>query len=322
MASPSVNFAIAIPQLFGEPQVDTALLQAFLTRAEGLGYHSVWVQEQILGRGAMLEPVTLLSYAAALTRTVRLGAAVLLTLLRNPVQLAKSLATLDQLSGGRLIVGVGIGSSTGIYPAFGLSPEHRVRRFTEGIRLMKLLWTEERVTFGGEFWKLNKVAMEPKPIQKPHLPLWFGAQHPAALRRSVALGDGWIGAGSTSTAEFNECARQLRIFLTEAKRDPSTLPIGKRVYLALDSNKARALKRLQEWFGERYGSVELAERVCLFGDTQEIINGLREIRDAGATLILLNPVFDELDHLDRLAHEVVPVLSGEPARSRNVTVSG
>ena len=197
-----VRFAIAIPQIFSQPRVDTATLQSFLTRAEALGYHSAWVQEQILGRTASLEPVSLLTYAAALTRTLRLGSAVLLTPLRSPVQLAKSLSTLDQLSDGRLIVGVGLGGNTRIYPAFGLSPEKRARRFTEGLQLMKRLWTEERVTFDGEFWKLENVAMEPKPIQKPHPPIWFGARHPAALRRAVELGDGWIGAGSSSIAEF------------------------------------------------------------------------------------------------------------------------
>ena len=103
-----VKFGMAIPQIFAVPQADTAALRAFLTRAEALGFHSVWVQEQILGRGmASLEPVALLSYAAAMTRSLRLGSAVFLTLLRNPVQLAKSLATVDQLSNGRLIVGVG-----------------------------------------------------------------------------------------------------------------------------------------------------------------------------------------------------------------------
>lgn len=304
-----VGFAIAIPQIFSQPRVDAAALQTFLTRAEALGFESAWVLEQILGQAASLEPVALLSYAAAVTRRLRLGSAILLTPLRNPVQLAKGLATVDQLSGGRLIVGVGLGGSTRVYPAFGLSPEGRVRRFAEGIRLMKRLWTEERVSFKGEFWTLENAAMEPKPIQKPHPPVWFGAHQPAALRRAVELGDGWIGAGSSSTADFKAQAAQVRAHLAEAGRDPSTFSIAKRVYLAVDPDKARALGRLREWCGRFYGNPALADRVAIVGDAQEVIGGLREVRAAGAELLLLNPVFDELPHLELLAGEIVPALA-------------
>jgi probable F420-dependent oxidoreductase len=308
MTAPQVKLAIAIPQIFSQPRADTATLATFLTRAEALGYESVWVQEQILGRVRSLEPVSLLTYAAALTRTVRLGSAVLLTPLRNPVQLAKSLSTLDQLSGGRLIVGVGLGGNTRIYPAFGFSPERRVRRFVEGLQVMKRLWTEERVTFDGEFWKLENATMEPKPVQKPHPPVWFGARHPAALKRAVELGDGWIGAGSSSTAEFKEQIAQIRACLSEAKRDPSAFAIVKRVYLAVDSDRPRAMGRLRQWFGAYYGNEAMAERVSIVGSREEVVEGLREIRSAGAELLLLNPVFDELHHLELLAGEIAPLL--------------
>ena len=304
-----VRFAVAIPQVLTQSSADTATLQTFLTRAEALGYESAWVMEQILGQAPSLEPVTLLSYAAAVTRRLRLGLAVLITPLRNPVQLAKSLATLDQLSGGRLMVGVGLGGNTRIYPAFGLSPERRVQRFAEGLRLMKRLWTEDRVTFDGEFWKLENAAMEPKPIQKPHPPLWFGGRQPAALRRAVELGDAFMGAGSNSTAEFREQVAHVRTYLAEARRDPSTFPIAKRVYLEVDPDKARALERLRKWFGLFYGNPTLADRVAIVGDAQECIAGLREVRAAGAELILLNPVFEEVRYLDLLASEVVPAVS-------------
>lgn len=307
-----LKFAMAIPQVLSQPRTDPAALRRFLTRAEALGCHSAWVVEQILGQAATLEPVTLLSYAAAVTRTIGLGSAVLLTPLRSPVQLAKSLSTVDQLSAGRLIVGVGLGGNTGIYPAFGVSAERRVRRFTEGLRLMKRLWTEERVTFDGEFWKLENAAMEPKPVQKPHPPIWFGARQPPALKRAVELGDGWIGAGSSSTEEFKEQVAQLRAYLAEAGRDPSTFSIGKRVYLAVDQDKARALGRLREWFGRFYRNPALAERVSVAGAAQEVIARLRELRAAGAELLLLNPVFEEMDHLELLADQIVPAVGNGP----------
>ncbi len=300
-----VTFAIALPQIFRQPDLDLAELQRFLGRTEALGYHSVWVQEQVLGAAASLEPVTLLGYAAALTRRVRLGVAVLLTPLRPPVQLAKSLATLDQLSAGRLIAGVGLGGRLNLYPAVGLTAERRVRRFVEGLELMKRLWTEDRVSADG-FWKLESATIAPKPFQKPHPPIWFGARHPDAIRRAVTLGDGFIGAGSSSTADFRGQVEHLRRFLADAKRDPASFPIGKRVYLAVDADKPRAKARLREWFGWYYGNAGMADQVAVVGSSAECAAGLRDVREAGAGFILLNFVADELECAELAAREIVP----------------
>ena len=141
---PAVKFGIAIPQGFGKEPVDVALIENFLGQADTLGFHSLWVQEVI--DAALLEPVMLLTYAAALTQRIRLGSAILLTALRSPLQVAKTLSSLDHLSRGRLIVGVGLGSNTEVYPGYGISTEKRLRRFIDGIDLLKALWTEERVS--------------------------------------------------------------------------------------------------------------------------------------------------------------------------------
>lgn len=303
-----VELAVAIPQTFGEGPVDPPRIREFLARAEALGFGSAWVVEQILGRISSLEPVQLLTYAAALTERLRLGSAVLLTALRSPVHLAKSLATLDHLSGGRLIVGVGLGGNPKIYPAFGSTADRRAARFAESIRVMKLLWTEPRVTFAGDFWKLEKAAMEPKPVQKPHPPIWFGAHHPNALKRAAELGDGFMGAGSASTARFADEVRTLRSLLAQAGRDPARFPIGKRVYIAVDRDRARAARRLAEWFGAFYGRPEWAEEVAVAGDVPECLDRLAQVVAAGASLLLLNPVFDELEHLERFASELAPKL--------------
>jgi probable F420-dependent oxidoreductase len=306
--STRVELAVAIPQTFPEGQIDQRRLREFLGRAEALGFGSAWVVEQILGGIPSLEPVELLAYAAAVTERLRLGAAVLLTALRSPVHLAKSLATLDHLSGGRLIVGVGLGGNAKIYPAFGITAERRAARFAESIRVMKLLWTEPRVTFTGAFWKLENAAMEPKPLQKPHPPVWFGAHHPNALKRAAELGDGFIGAGSISTAQFTEEVKTLRQLLAQAGRDPARFPIGKRVYIAVDRDRGRAGRRLAEWFGAFYGRPALAEQAAVWGDGPECLDGLARVMAGGARLILLNPVFDELDHLERFASELAPKL--------------
>ena len=153
---------------------------------------------------------------------MRLGCAVFVSTLYSPVHLAKSLSTLDQLSRGRIEIGVGTGGRGRRFAAFGVDPRRYVARFTEGLALMKALWTEPRVTFDGEFWQLQDAAMEPKPFQKPYPPVWFGAAT-AALRRAVRRGDGFFGAGSTPTARFAEQVPVVREALAEAGR-PAELP--------------------------------------------------------------------------------------------------
>ena len=303
-----VELGVAIPQTRLDGAFDVEKLRGFLARAEALGVQSAWVVEQVLGSIRSLEPVALLTYAAACTERLRLGSAVLLTALRSPVHLAKSLATLDHLSGGRLTVGVGLGGNPRIYPAFGLQAARRATRFAEGLRLMKRLWTDERVTFEGEFFKLQNASMEPKPLQKPHPPLWFGGHHPNALRRAVELGDGFIGAGSVSTATFLGEVKLLKSLLEEAGRDPARFPLGKRVYIAVDHDRARAGRRLAEWFGAFYGKPELAAEVSVWGDPGECVDRLAEITAAGVGFLMLNPVFDESEQLEQFASRIAPKL--------------
>ena len=303
-----VRVAAGIPQAWTTGGIDRPRIRRFLERAEALGFESAWVVEQVLGTLPCLEPVELLSWAAALTSRIRLGTAVLLTPLRSPVHLAKSLATLDQLSGGRLDVGIGLGGNPKIYAAFGISAARRVARFNEGLRLMQALWTEPRVTFAGEFWQLENAAVEPKPLQRPHPPLWVGAHHPDAFRRSVAWAKGFMGAGSATTATFAKEVALLRTLLTEAGRDPGSIEIGKRVYVGVDRDRDRAGRRMAEYFGGFYGRAELAAEVSVWGSVDQVVAGLREVTAAGAELVMLNPVFDEVEQLEVLAAEVVPRL--------------
>ena len=303
-----VRLAVGIPQAWTTGGIDRAGIRQVLEQAESLGFESAWVVEQVLGSVPSLEPVELLTWAAAVTSRIRLGTAVLLTPLRSPVHLAKSLATLDQLSGGRLDVGIGLGGNAKVYPAYGITAARRVARFNEGLRLMRALWTEPRVTFAGEFWQLENAAMEPKPIQRPHPPLWLGGHHPDALRRAIPWAAGFMGAGSASTATFAREVELLRRLLAEAGRDPATMDVGKRVYVAVDRDRERAGRRLAEYFGAFYGRPPLAAEVSVWGSVDECAAGLREVVDAGARLLLLNPVFDEREQLEVLTADVVPRL--------------
>jgi probable F420-dependent oxidoreductase len=304
-----IRVGIAIPQDFINRPLDIPYLHTYLARAEELGYESAWVQEQVVGTVPVLEPITLLTYAAALTQKLRLGTSVMITVLRNPVQLAKSLTSLDLLSQGRLTVGIGVGNQRREDAAFGLPLERRVRRFVEGIEVMKALWTQPRVNHKGEYWALEEISQEPKPTQKPHPPLWFGARAPAALRRAVRLGDGWMGAGSSSTADFKSQAQTVRELLDEARRDPDTFAISKRVYIAVDANRSRAEERLRAWFGVRYGNADMGSRVAVWGSAHECVDQLAEIVGAGAGHLLLNSAFDDLEQLDAFAKEIIPHLA-------------
>src|SRR5918912_934011 len=221
-----------MPQRFADGTFDPQSFRAFLGRAEVLGFESAWTQEQVLGTFPQLAPTETMTFAAASSEHIRLGCAVFVTPLHNPVHLAKSLSTLDQMSRGRVEVGVGTGGGGRAFAAFEVAPDSVVPRFTEGLRLMKALWTEPAVTFQGRFWQLDGAAMEPKPFQQPHPPIWFGGHHPAALRRAVRHGEGFFGAGSSMTAQFAEQVQQVRDALAAAGRDVATFRIAKRVYIA------------------------------------------------------------------------------------------
>jgi len=299
----AVKFGIAIPQAFNKQPVDVVLIKNFLQQADTLGYHSVWVQEVL--DASLLEPASLLTYAAALTQNVRLGSAVLLTTLRIPLQMAKTLATLDQLSQGRLIFGAALGSNTQNYPAYGIAAERRLRRFLEGLALIKKLWTEERVSHDGEYWQLHDERLETKPIQRPHPPIWLGGSHPNALRRAVQLGDGWIG-GRTAIDKFKTHVIAVVQILEELNRDPADFMIGKRVYIAVDSNRTRAERKLNQWFSQVYGASDIAGSAAIYGSEQECIDKLGEVVFAGAKLLILNPISDHMEHLEGLAKNILP----------------
>jgi probable F420-dependent oxidoreductase len=299
-----MRFAISIPQRFADGTFDPTRLRDYLTRAEGLGFHSAWTQEAVLGSDPVLAPLELMTFAAACTERLRLGCAVFVGSLHNPVHLAKGISTLDQLSRGRVEVGIGIGGGGRMFSAFEVDPALLVARFTEGLRLMKACWTEPRITFSGRFWQLDGASQEPKPFQKPYPPLWIGGSHPTAVRRALRYGNGFFGAGSSTTAQFAQQVLVLRAALAEAQQDPSTFQIAKRVYIAIDDNITRAHERVDTALKRIYGSSGLSA-VAVYGPPSACITGLREVADAGAELIQLHLLFDEAEQMERLTAEVL-----------------
>jgi probable F420-dependent oxidoreductase len=305
----AVRFGISIPQFFADGEFDPAAYRTYFARAEELGFDSAWAQEQVLGAAPQLSPLETMTYAAACTQRLRLGCVVFVSTLHNPAHLAKSIATLDQLSRGRIEVGVGTGGPVRPFAAFGVDPERYVARFTEGIALMKALWTEPRVTFDGEFWQLRDAAMEPKPFQKPYPPLWFGGSGPAALRRAVRLGHGFFGAGSTPTAKFADQVLLVRQALAGAGRPAGGFPIAKRLYVAIDADAERARRRinaaLERLYGRRIPDIEAA---AFAGTPADCVAAVREVAAAGAELTLFTPMYSPAEHAEILAAEVIPQL--------------
>ena len=301
--SQKIPFGFGLPQVSPTEPVDIEPIGRVARRAEALGFQSLWTLDQVLGGSRNLEPISLLSYVAAITQRVRLGTAVFVLPQHNPVQLAKELATLDVLSGGRVDAGFGIGNDDQAQSAaFGLRPGRRVRRFTESLAVMQALWSERQATFHGDFFDLDETRMEPKPVQRPGPPVWFGGRVEPALRRAVRLGDAWMGPGSSSIEDFRGHVAMLRQALEETGRDPDSFTISKRLYLAIDSNRDRAEARLREWFGHVYGNADMANQAAVWGPPEYINERIAEAIDIGAEHLVVNAVFDFDEHLEALAH--------------------
>jgi probable F420-dependent oxidoreductase len=304
-----VRFAISIPQYARNSRFDENAFRTFLGRVEELGlFESAWTQEQVIGAAGSLAPLETLTYAAACTERLRLGCAVFILPLHNPVHLAKAISSLDCLSHGRVEVGLATGGQARPFGAFGINADKPVARFNEALALMKTCWTEREINFDGDLWNLQGASMEPKPVQKPYPPLWFGGSVPAGMRRAVRHGDGFMGAGSQTTAQFAEQVKVVRDELNEQGRDPATFRIGKRVYVHVDDDAASARQRLEDALTRHYGRSGWSENMVA-GPAEDCVAGIRKVADSGAELILLNTLVDDAEQLERLVGEVIPALS-------------
>jgi probable F420-dependent oxidoreductase len=316
MSGKVIEFGIPVPQVFLDGKADMGLVRTALRRAEELGYHSAWVQDQVAGEAPLLESISLLCYAAAVTSRLKLGVSVIVFPIRNAVQLAKNVSTLDHMSNGRVILGIGLGpvfAGDHYFQIFGTRADQALRRFNEGLRVMKSLWTEPQTDLNGEFYTLDRVAMEPKPMQKPHPPVWFGGQNPKALHRAVKHADGYMGAGPTTTKDFATQVAHIRRFLEEEGRDPATFPLSKRVYLAVDNDADRAKAGLDEFFQARYpwmikSNPNFVADICVWGSPAKVAEGLETVRESGAEMIVLNPLWNFIEQMEVLAEEVIPQL--------------
>lgn len=276
--------------------------------AERLGYHSVWVFQRLLyalepkneyppvpgprwpaAFERVMDPIVTLAYVAAATRRVRLGTSVLLVPFYQPAVLAKMLATLDVLSGGRLEVGLGLGWAEDEYAAVGVPFARRGARADEFIRCLKAAWTDDVVEFAGEFYRIPRSRIEPKPLQRPHPPITVGGYSPVVLRRAVTLGDGFNG-GNMPLAQVAAIVAGLGKAAAEAGRDPAALRVVARGSFNV------------------FDAAQGPDRRPLWGSLDEIREDIRRYADAGLTELFLEPNFQPggpvldrfLDHMESL----------------------
>src|SRR5438552_14875431 len=210
----NIPLGMSLPHRSPDP-IDMTAVREVAQRAEALGFRDLWVTENAVDHVYSFDPAVVLTYAGAVTTKIRLGVAVSVLPVRNPIHVAHQVATLDYVSNGRAILGVGLGRDHH-YAEFQIPTERRVRRFKEGVELIKALWTEPKVTYRGDFYKLDAGTMVLKPVQKPHPPIWLGGDHPDAVRRAVTRARRSIRCGGPSTDEVLPCVPILSADLATA----------------------------------------------------------------------------------------------------------
>ena len=273
-----ITFGMSLPHRSPDT-IDMAAVRQVAQRADTLGFRDLWVTENTLDHVFCFDPIVILTYAAAVTTRIRVGVSVVVLPVRNPIHIAHEVATLDYASNGRAILGVGLGRDHH-YTQFQVTRERRIRRFREEVELIKALWTESKVDYRGTFYQLEGGTMAPKPVQKPHPPIWLGGGHPDAIRRAAAIADGWMGSGGSSTAEFSRSVPALRAALEKASRDPAKFPIS---------------------FTTVYHNPNGADASGVHGTPEQVRERLEQLVAMGANHLLLNPVCRHVEQLEALA---------------------
>jgi probable F420-dependent oxidoreductase len=246
--------------------------------------------------------MVVLTYAAALTARIRLGVSVVVLPLHSPIHVAHQVATLDYVSGGRAVLGVGLGRAAH-YTDFGVPLERRVSRFNEGVDVIKALWTQPNADYHGDFFDVDG-GMALKPLQQPHPPIWLGGVHPATLKRAARIADGWMGAGGSSKQGLAEAVPVLREALAEQGRDASQFTISKRVFMSVHENADFAHAEALRWFTEVYHNPAMLETNGFAGTPEQLRGYIEEAQEMGATHLLLNPITRYEEQADIIAEVV------------------
>lgn len=290
-----------------------------VTRIEELGYDSAWTSEHIFFHFPTFDALTTLAGAAALTSRIQLGTAVLLLPLRPAALAAKEITSVDVMSDGRLILGIGVG---GEFPkefgAVGVPVNERGARTDESIEVLRKLWTEDNVTFDGRFTKLDGVTLLPKPPRAGGPPLWIAGRSKAAIRRTGRLGDGYLPY-LFSPERYAQSLREVRRIAEEAGRDPAAIEPGIYQFICLADSYDDAKRVAAADLSMRYNQPfeRIVDRYVVMGTAEDCARRLADFAEAGARHFLLVPILpppgDFMGDVERYAEEIVPRLSSGAA---------
>jgi probable F420-dependent oxidoreductase len=273
-------------------------------RIEGLGFDALFVGDHLSFHSAYPDPFVILSIAAARTQRIRLQTSVLILPLHQPFRLAHVAATLDAASGGRLILGVGVGGEGPTdFAAVEVPMEERGARADEILQILRRLWTETgEVTFAGKYYRLERVRLMVRPAQRPYPPLWVGGRSRAAIRRAATYGDAWIGIW-VSAKRFREEAAALAATAQAAGRPPGSVTLALQVWGSLADSREQARAQVAAIMEPSYNlSLAAFERYLFLGREEDWAEQIREYAAAGVNrfnLVLCGPDFDE--QLERAA---------------------
>lgn len=291
------------------PSISTGSVLDMIQRWEALDIDSLWLSDHITAADNTMEPVVFMSFVASRMRNMMLGTSVLVLPVRNPVVLAKELATLDLLSGGRLLPAMGLGPAVSMdFAATGIRKEERGRRTDEAIRLMRRLWTEDDVTFEGEFYSVSNLTLTPKPHRPEGPPMWIGGRTDAALRRVARVGDGWLVSGATST-DVAEGIKSIRRYASEEGRHIPEDHYGVYLPFLFADDHEEGLERARPYIHLRKDAP--AAEFCAVGSAELIRSRVQEYMAGGATKFVMRPAcFGDEWHrqVELLAREVIAPL--------------
>lgn len=318
-----MDYGVHLPLIgFGERPPSLRQLMQYTETAERLGFAAVAVNDHLLFSRPWLDGPTTLSAVLAATGRMDLMTTVALPVVRGPVTLAKSMAAIDTLSGGRLIVGVGPGSSARDYAAAGIPYEERFQRLDEAVETLRALWRQDGPPFRGEFYSTEDFVLEPRP-SRPGPPIWIGSWgSEAGLRRTARLGDGWLASAyNTTPKEFADARARLGKHLEAASTDPDHFPNAiATMFLHATEDPAEADRVCQNILAPtlKRPPHELRERL-LVGPPEECAQKLATYQSAGAQRILLWPITKEISQLKTFHQQVLPLAQPSPTHQNNPT---
>lgn len=302
----SVRIGLGVPQHW---ESGPAAFFRWVDMCEGGDIDSLWISDRLIARQPMLEPMSTLAMIAGRTSRIKFGMNAVVLPFRDPFVLARECASLDYLSGGRLLPVFGVGAEISPeWRALGRSPAGRGRYANEMLILMQRLWTEEKVTFDGEFFQYKDASVAPKPKQDP-MPVWIGGSSKAAIQRTAKLGNGWLG-GLQTPAQVKPVVEAIRVASTGAGRPLDDDHYGAGFPFRFGSWDDAPVQQTLAGYSRLAGIDPL--ELAAVGGVDAIIARIDEFRAAGISKFVLRPIGssdeDVADQTQRLIEEVVPVI--------------